>query len=213
MQSSRRAICPSVISKLKKATLRGCGEPGRQHQVADHVQGETGLADRRAGRQHEHLAGLESAGILIQLGVTGRDADLGLAVEQVVQCVKLLLDGVLDFDDAVGVLFAADLEDVGFDLFDQLGGVGIRIVAFEQRFRTDVDHPPQRRVLAQDLAPCVEVHRGGDAGVQFAEEHLAADHVELFHRLEPVGDRNQVDLQLGIVVQFDDRFKNRAVNM
>lgn len=134
--------------------------PGRQHEVPDQIQRETGLADGGACRQNEHFTGFQTAGVGVELRVAGRNADFDFAVVDLHELAEFIGDDILHFDVRALLLVVADLVDIGFDLFDQLPGVGVLVVAFQKRLAADIDHFPESRVFTENQAPRLDVDRG-----------------------------------------------------
>ena len=131
--------------------------------VADDVQRDGGLADRRPGGQHEHFPLLQpAADQAVQIGKSGRDPRLHLFVIQSHEAGKSRVQQLRKRFDVRLDKLVADLEDLGFDAVEQRFDIAVRILAHVDRAAAHPEHFAEHGEIAQCDTPRFDVRRAGD---------------------------------------------------
>ena len=198
-------ISDLLISSEKIADVMPC----LIEQAREKSSASVTFADRRAGGEDDHLAGVQAVGDLVELGEAGGDADaLAAAGGDRVDLVHRALQQLLEPDVVLAGAPLGDVVDLGLGAVDHLVDVaalaGGRAVAELDDPGAGLDQPAQGGPLGHDLRVEPGVGGGRHRGDQRVQVGRAADP----HQLPGAGqlgrDRHRVG-RLAPPVEVEDR--------
>ena len=132
--------------------------------VLGDVADEARLAHRRAGGDHDQVAGLKAAGHVVELAEARRRAGhLRLAAGELLEPLGLVDEDVGDRAEVARLLGAGDVEEQLLGLLDQLLRLALAGVHRLLDPLRGAEQPPQHRVLLDDLRVVAGVAGDGRA--------------------------------------------------
>ena len=120
-----------------------------------HVLGDVGhpgaLSHRRAGRDHDQVAGLKAAGDAVDVAeARGRARELGLAGGELLQPVDLVVEDLVDAPEVACLLLVGDLEQQPLGVLGELARLAVAVAHPLLDPLAGAEQPPQQRVLLHD---------------------------------------------------------------
>ncbi len=189
---------------------QGHGVAG-EHGVLGDVGDERRLAHRRAGGEDDQVAGLEAAGLLVEvLEARRRAGEGGLGHRQAVQLVGLLVEDVRDRADLLLAVVGGDLQHGALGLLHQLARRGLPGEDAGLDLVGGGEQRPQLEVVVDDPAVLARVAGGRHPSGQLVDRRGAPDLVELAVLAQLLGDREVVDLVVALI-ELQHRREHGAV--
>ena len=170
------------------------------------------LADRRPGRDDDHLTGVQAVGELVEVGETGRHTDhLAADAGGDLDLVDRRLEDVAEDVVVLAAALVGDLVHLGLGRVDDVVDVAAALgVAQLDDPRAGLDEPAQHRPLGDDLRVVAGVGRRRHRRDELVQVGLATDPGQVAALGQLVGDGDRVG-RLAAPVEVEDRVVDRLV--